>query len=251
MLKFETIQENGADQAAIPTAIVSNIQRFSIHDGPGVRTTVFFKGCPLSCKWCHNPESISFEMAKGDVRYTALELVKKVIRDQIFFGENGGVTISGGEPLAQDMAFMIDFLGRLKSLGINVVCDTSGDVPWENIELVMPYVEIFLYDLKLATEAAHKKFTGRTNKRIIENLKKLAKFKKTHLTIPVVGGVNEGNEMDEILKLAKKIAPGVPIKLIPYHQLGLHKWEKLGKTPQKFYTPTKEYIDGLTAVSLS
>ena len=233
------------DQPTIPTAIVTNIQRFSVQDGPGIRTTVFFKGCPLSCLWCHNPETISFEMEKGNVRYTAAELVKKVVRDQIFFGESGGITVSGGEPLAQDMAFMIDFLHRLKNQGINVVCDTCGDVPWDNIELVMPYVDVFLYDLKLATDAAHKKFTGRSNKRIIENLKKLAKTKKVFLSIPVVGGVNEGNEMKEILKLAKKAAPNAPVKLIPYHQLGLHKWEKLGKTPQKFYTPSKEYIDGL------
>ena len=244
--KLQTQAHNEIEiQSAKPTAIVTNVQRFSIHDGPGVRTTVFFKGCPLCCLWCHNPESISFEMEKGSEVYTACELAKKVMRDQIFFGENGGVTISGGEPLAQDMAFLIEFLRILKKHGINVACDTSGDVPWDNIELVMPYVDIFLYDLKLATEAAHKKFTGRSNKRIIENLKKLAKSKKVHLCIPVVGGVNEGNEMKEILRLAKRVAPVAPIKLLPYHQLGIRKWEKLGKTPQKFYTPAKEYIDGL------
>ena len=237
--------DNNSGKSPIPTAIVANIQRFSIHDGPGVRTTVFFKGCPLCCLWCHNPEMISFEMEKGDTRYTASELAKKVMRDQIFFGENGGVTLSGGEPLVQDMAFMIDFLRKLKERGINIACDTSGDVPWDNFELIMPYVDIFLYDIKLATEAAHIKFTGRSNKRIIENLKKLAKSKRVHLSIPVIGGVNEENEMKEMLKLAKKVAPHAPIKLNPYHQLGIQKWEKLGKTPQKFYTPTKEYINEL------
>ena len=245
MVKHTLNQSESADNSTIPTAIVTNIQRFSIHDGPGVRTTVFFKGCPLCCLWCHNPETISFEIEKGDVCYTAAELTNRVVRDQIFFGENGGVTISGGEPLAQDMAFMIDFLRKLKDQGISVVCDTSGEVPWDNFELVMPYVDIFMYDLKLATDTAHKKFTGRSNKRLIENLKKLAKIKKVLLSIPVVGGVNEGDEMKEILKLAKRAAPCAPVKLIPYHQLGLHKWEKLGKTPQKFYTPAMEYIDGL------
>ena len=239
------IQDKHMGNPAVPTAIVSNIQRFSIHDGPGVRTTVFFKGCPLSCKWCHNPEAISFELEKGSVCYTAAELAKKIVRDQIFFGENGGITISGGEPLAQDMAFMIDFLNKLKNQGINVVCDTSGDVPWDCFQLVMPYVDLFLYDIKLATESAHLKFTGRSNKRIIDNLRKLSKLKKVQLCVPVVGGVNEGNEMKEILRLAKKVAPSAPVKLIPYHQLGIQKWERLGKNPQKFYTPTKEYIDGL------
>ena len=230
---------------ATPTAIVTNIQRFSIHDGPGVRTTIFFKGCPLCCLWCHNPETISYDMEEGCFIYTADELVKKATRDQIFFGENGGVTISGGEPLAQDMAFMIDFLRKLKSLGINVACDTSGDVPWDNFDLVMPYVDIFLYDIKLATETAHIKFTGRSNKRIIENLSKLAKSNKVQIRIPVIGGANERREMKEILKLAKKTAPTAQVKLIPYHSLGIQKWEKLGKTPQKFFTPTKEYIDSL------
>ena len=245
------VHGESVERSLVPIAVVSNIQRFSIHDGPGVRTTIFFKGCPLNCLWCHNPETISFEKEKGSDCYTADDLVKKVTRDQIFFGKYGGVTVSGGEPLAQDMAFMIDFLERLKTLGINVVCDTSGDVPWEHFELVMPYVDIFLYDLKLGTDAAHKKFTGRSNKRIIENLQKLAKSKKVHLTIPVVGGVNEGNEMKEILKQVKNIAPNAPINFIPYHQLGLHKWEKLGKTPQKFYTPSKEYIDELAAEYIS
>ena len=230
---------------ATPTAIVTNIQRFSIHDGPGVRTTIFFKGWPLCCLWCHNPETISFEMEEGCFIYTADELAKKATRDQIFFGENGGVTISGGEPLAQDMAFMIEFLRKLKSHGINVTCDTSGDVPWSSIELVLPYVDIFLYDIKLATETAHIKFTGRSNKRIIENLSKLAKTNKVQIRIPVIGSANEGKEMKEILKLAKKVAPAASIKLIPYHSLGIQKWEKLGKTPQKFFTPTKEYIESL------
>ena len=239
------INEENVSQPEMPTAIVANIQRFSVHDGPGIRTTVFFKGCPLCCLWCHNPEAISFEMEEGSEIYTAGELAKKVVRDEVFFGEHGGVSISGGEPLAQDMAFMIDFLGKLKKQGINVVCDTSGDVPWDNFELVMPYVDIFLYDIKLATETAHKKFTGRSNKRIIENLAKLAKTDKVILRIPVVGGANEGREMKEILKLAKKTAPTAKIQLIPYHSLGIQKWEKLGRTPQKFYTPTKEYIDGL------
>ena len=246
---FQTqLPDEGTNWPEAPTAIVTNIQRFSIHDGPGIRTTVFFKGCPLCCLWCHNPETISFEMGEGSVRYTARELAKEAMRDQIFFGEDGGVTISGGEPLAQDMAFMTEFLRELKKQGINIACDTCGEVPWVNFELVMPYVDVFLYDLKLATESAHIKFTGRSNKRIIENLKKLAKTGKAQLRIPVIGGANEGNEMKEILKIAAEAAPNVPIKLIPYHNLGIGKWEKLGKTPQRFFAPTEEYVEGLRYV---
>ena len=228
-----------------PTVNVTNIQRFSIHDGPGIRTTVFFKGCPLSCLWCHNPEAMGFEADLNSKSYTAWELLKNVLRDRLFFGNDGGLTISGGEPLAQDMAFMSDFLGMVKKQGINVVCDTSGDVTWENFEVVMPYVDLYLYDVKLATESAHIKFTGRSNKRLIENLEKLVRQCRVEIRVPVIGGANEGNEMAELIKLIKSIAPDAPIKFIPYHKLGIGKWEKLGREPQRFFTPSDEYIKSL------
>ena len=215
-------------QPKIPAAVVANIQRFSIHDGPGIRTTVFFKGCPLWCKWCHNPEMISFDKDENSRIFTTKELVKEVLRDQIFFGEDGGVTISGGEPLAQDMCFMVDFLSALKRQGISIACDTSGYAPWENFELVLPYVDVFLFDIKLATEAAHINFTGSSNKLIIENLTRLAKTDKVHLRIPVIDGANDGSEIKKILALAKKKAPNAKIQFIPYHSLGVRKREKLG-----------------------
>ena len=230
---------------SLPTAIVTNIQRFSVHDGPGLRTTVFFKGCPLSCLWCHNPEAMSFEWEEGSSVYTVQELARIVLRDHLFFGSEGGVTVSGGEPLAQDMAFVAGFLQAVKKSGASTACDTCGDVPWVNFEAVLPYVDVFLYDLKFATEELHVKFTGRSNRRIVENLEKLAGTGKVTLRIPVVGKANDGREMEKILALAKKAAPKAPVEFVPYHEMGSLKWEKRGLRPHRFEVPPREYMEGL------
>jgi len=227
-------------------AIVTNIQRFAIHDGGGIRTTVFFKGCPLRCQWCHNPETWSFSAdiaassCGGEHSYSPAELARIVLRDQIFFGESGGVTISGGEPLAQDMAFVLEFLQILKKHHIHIACDTCGDVLWENFAAVVPYVDLFLYDIKMATPELHVKYTGRDNERIIANLEKLVPLAEVWLRVPVIGGVNDGEEMANIIALANAIAPGSKVFLLPYHNLGTGKWEKLDKPAPAFYTPSDE-----------
>ncbi|MCL2571055.1 MAG: radical SAM protein [Defluviitaleaceae bacterium] len=213
---------------------IANIQRYAIHDGGGIRTTIFFQGCPLSCNWCHNPETMGAIFSDKGLTYSPQELAKRVLRDQVFFGDNGGVTISGGEPLAQDMGFIVKFLQLLKEKGIHIACDTCGDVPWENVEAVLPYVDIFLYDLKIATPELHKKHTGQDNTRIISNLKKLS---NVWLRIPVIGGVNDGEEMNNIIALAKSAAPTSKVSLLPYHNMAEGKWEKLGKKMSTFYTP--------------
>lgn len=245
---------------------VANIQRYAVHDGDGIRTTVFFKGCPLACCWCHNPETIGFE-AEGIFHaercvscggcgapceygarevvgkaYEAGELAKLVMRDRIFFGDMGGVTLSGGEPLAQNIADLLALLKILKRDGIGVAIDTSGDVPWERIADVMPYTDVFLYDVKTACGELHMKYTGRSNDRILANLEKLAQMANVWLRIPVIGGVNDGDEMADIIALMQKIAPGRRITLLPYHAIGRDKWQKLEKTapPYEFGTPTAQ-----------
>jgi len=218
---------------------ITNIQRYAIHDGGGIRTTVFFKGCPLSCLWCHNPETQSF--GEGDCRlYTPQALAQAVLRDQIFYENGGGVTISGGEPLAQNIDEMLAFLIIIKERGIHIACDTCGDVPWGNFEAVLPYVDMFLCDIKLASPALHKKYTGRDNKQIISNLECLAKTAQVWLRIPVVGGVNDGDEMDNIIALAKQAAPGSKVSLLPYHSMGAGKWAEINKPAHIFTTPSNE-----------
>jgi len=218
---------------------ITNIQRYAIHDGGGIRTTVFFKGCPLRCQWCHNPETHSFGPDDGAKAYTPQELARIVLRDQIFFGSNGGVTISGGEPLAQDTDFMLEFLSLLKKQDVNIACDTCGDVPWERFEAVLPYVDLFLYDIKFASSELHLKYTGRDNQQIISNLKNLASLAKIWLRIPVIGGANDDDEMTKIIALAQSLAPGNTVSLLPYHNMGTDKWNKIGKPSPGFHTPDK------------
>jgi len=225
--------------------LITNIQRYAIHDGDGIRTTVFFKGCPLSCSWCHNPETQSFK-AEGKVfSYSPGELAGIIMRDRIFFEDAGGVTLSGGEPLAQDTTYILALLKILKQNDINTACDTCGDVPWENFASVLPYVDVFLFDIKAVSRELHIQHTGRDNLRIIDNLKKLVSLTAVWLRIPFIGGFNDGEEMQEIINLAKTIAPNCKVFLLPYHSLGEGKWAKINKHSKKtdFYTPSSEQIN--------
>ena len=226
------------------SVLITNIQRYAIHDGGGIRTTVFFKGCPLACAWCHNPENISFLPEGEFFSYTPQELAQIVARDQVFFGEHGGVTISGGEPLAQNSEYMLEFLALLKKKDIHVACDTSGDVDWGVVEAVLPYVDLFLYDIKAASQSLHIKYTGQDNGRILSNLKKLAPLTQVWLRIPVIGGVNDGDEMQEIIAFAKAAAPGCKVSLLPYHRMGERKRNK--SINFTFATPSGERMLEIT-----
>jgi len=228
-------------------ALVTNIQRFAIHDGGGIRTTVFFKGCPLACEWCHNPETQSFDNDGEATCYSLEALARVILRDQVFFCDSGGVTISGGEPLAQDIGFLLELLRLLKNKGMHIACDTCGDVPWQHFEAVLPYVDLFLYDIKLATGQLHSEYTGRDNIQIVDNLKKLVQEANVWLRIPVIGGVNDGDEMAKIIALAGGIGPGCRVSLLPYHSMGADKWTKLGKPRPEFYTPADKRIAEIKA----
>ncbi len=203
-------------------AIILDIQRMSTEDGPGLRTTVFFKGCSLHCAWCHNPESIAFapvvqwqqnrcigchtceevcpthairfsdsgvlidsklcnlcgvcvdECPSGalhikGVSYTVDGLFKELVKDKVYFGQEGGVTLSGGEVLMQG-AFAIKLLEKLKKHGVGTALDTAGCVPYATLQEALQYTDILLYDLKLADSDEHKKFTGAGNELILSNL---------------------------------------------------------------------------------
>jgi len=250
-------------------AYITNIQRYAIHDGGGIRTTVFFKGCPLRCEWCHNPETQEFAIVVDDeqresvceavppviarsvaTKQSTKELARIVLRDQIFFGDKGGVTISGGEPLAQDMDYMVEFLSLLKKHDVNIACDTCGDVPWENFQAVLPYVDLFLFDLKLASPELHMKYTRQDNKRIISNLEILSaqtsqKTAKIWLRIPVIGGVNDNEEMLKIIALAQSASPNSKVSLLPYHNMGTDKWTKIRRPSPNFYTPSQEKMNAI------
>jgi len=252
---------------------ITNIQRYTLHDGGGIRTTVFFKGCPLHCAWCHNPETLSFTADVQTLKYTPQTLAQIVLRDQIFWGETGGVTLSGGEPLAQDLRFMVDFLRILKAHDVHIAIDTCGAAAWEHINQVLPYTDLFLYDFKLASDEAHKAFTGCGNALILNNLRALDTTinKKTPqhskppalfdehpddpvlrkdlqlwLRIPVVGGVNDSDqEMHAMIDTIKNINIPADIYLLPYHNMGAHKWGNthVPAVAANFYTPTPERMN--------
>lgn len=237
--------------------LIFNVQKFSIHDGPGIRTTIFFKGCPLHCPWCHNPESQSFaaetmvdkngkEECIGKA-YTLDEVVDKAAQDIIFYERSGGgVTLSGGEVMAQDMDYVVALMQRLDEEGIRVGIDTSGAVPYERFERVMPYTDFFLYDIKLFDALKHKKYIGVDNELILENVKKLSDSGATlYLRLIMVDGVNTDLEAD-IKPLAQWLVQNhihaKKVHLLPYHTLGKDKYTELGREATLFAVPERRTL---------
>ena len=242
------------------TGLISGIKRMEIHDGDGLRTTVFFKGCPLKCIWCHNPESISFQkqiaffaakcigcglcggekneksalscpsgaqMCYGQ-EYDADSLADMLSQDAPFFeSSGGGVTFSGGECLAQG-DFAVTLAQRLFSRGISVDIDTCGYVRQEILEKILPYTDVFLYDLKAIDPAVHKKCTGHDNELILNNLQFLSRAgARIEIRYPLVMGYNDG-ECEKIGAYLQAI-PGIQrIKVLQYHALSASRYAALG-----------------------
>lgn len=243
------------------TGTIFDIQHFSVHDGPGIRTTVFMKGCPLRCRWCHNPEGLSKSLQLqffedncigcglcGDRNQLsdsqrcpadALkicgrevsedEVLDAVLKDKIFYSDNGGVTFSGGECLLQ-ADFVASVLRKAKAAGLHTAIDTCGYVPFEAFEKTLAYCDLYLYDIKCFTSALHKEYTGVDNLRIIDNLKRLAEFQKDiWIRIPVIPDFN--NNIDEMTQIAELVSSMPSVKqltLMPYHTLGASKYKTLG-----------------------
>jgi len=224
--------------------LIFDIKRYSVNDGPGIRVTVFLKGCPLSCQWCHNPEGINPEPEEvtridsvGEIEfvrketagrwYEAEDVVKEVLRDSVFINESGGgVTFSGGEPLLQP-DFLYELLKKCRERGLHTAVDTSGQVPWEDIHRIIPFTSLFLFDLKHAHSDLHKLYTGSPNELILSNLKMLAETGATiWLRIPVIGGVNtDEKNVIETSKIISELNHGriTKICLLPYHKGGTSK----------------------------
>ncbi|GAB4337838.1 MAG: glycyl-radical enzyme activating protein [Calditrichia bacterium] len=230
-------------------AIVFDIKRFAIHDGPGIRTTVFLKGCPLSCWWCHNPESIKMkpeprpegfrsrylQIRGGDPgmigrEISLQELVGELVKDQIVFEESGGgVTFSGGEPLLQ-AEFVAAAFAELNRRGIHCTLDTCGEVDWSRFEIVLPYTQLVLYDLKLMDTKNHLKHTGKKNDRILANLRRLLELKfPLRLRIPLIPGATDTPEnLDAIIRFLKEFEAVIPVDLLPFNQFAPDKFRRMG-----------------------
>jgi pyruvate formate lyase activating enzyme len=264
--------------------IVFDIKKFSIHDGPGIRTTIFFKGCPLSCWWCHNPESqapepeLVFRESRcircgtceavcaqgaiswdGDVVFTdgenctlcgncvevcyaeareiagqemtVAQVMTEIERDIPFYDESGGgVTFSGGEPLFQ-LDFLLALLRACKEKEIHTALDTCGFAPWETLDDIREYVDLFLYDLKLIDDAKHRKFTGVSNELLLRNLQMLSeRGHNIFLRVPIVPGINDD---DENICQTGTFAAALPhlnqVDILPYHHAAVEKYKRLNK----------------------
>ena len=274
------------DDIAEARGVVFNIQRFSIHDGPGIRTTVFLKGCSLRCGWCSNPESIrlSPEIITRDIkcircgkcveacsqqaitvventrtiqwekcnycmkcaevcpsgaieamgRYmTVAEVMDSVGRDASYYRRtNGGMTLSGGEPLVQ-WQFALKLLQEAKRRGLHTALDTTGYTDWEILDEILNFTDLVLYDVKHPNSARHQEATGVPNERILDNLRKTVakpglKVWVRHPVIPQFSDSEE--ELEELCKLILTLKPSVEkISLLPYHKFGELKYAAMGK----------------------
>jgi pyruvate formate lyase activating enzyme len=214
---------------AAATCRVFDVQRFSIHDGPGIRTTVFLEGCPLRCAWCQNPEA--FRAGRAPVR-TAASIVAEVLEDRDYYAASGGgMTLSGGEPLLH-AAPAIALLEEAKRHGLHTCVQTSGAVPEANLAAVLGLVDVFQLDLKHMSPRRHRELTGAGCERVHESAAFLLVCgAAVELRLPVIPGVNDDAEnLDEVARFL--LAHGVrALPLVPYHRLYLHKYAELGLEP--------------------
>lgn len=248
-----------------------DIRRYSVHDGPGIRVTIFLKGCPLACRWCHNPEGINpqpeeitrvdkigerefFKRETAGHWYTTDEMMEIILRDQIFLDESsGGVTFSGGEPLLQE-EFLTEALQQCKRHNLHTAVDTSGYAPEASILKIIKHTDLFLFDLKHAADEVHLKFTGVSNALIISNLKIISSLEIPYwIRIPVIPGFNES---DEDMKAIRDLVTSLPgrlaekICLLPFHKAGLHKNKMLGtgNDTSIFKVPEKQRLNEIKEI---
>ncbi|WKY48051.1 glycyl-radical enzyme activating protein [Eubacteriaceae bacterium ES3] len=299
---------------------VYDIQGFSVQDGPGIRTTVFLKGCPLRCPWCHSPESQSFaselswmaikcigvekcgrcleacpkgaislgEMEKNAATdevnqkividrsicddcgectkacypgalfmcgkdYTVEDLIEKVSKDIPFYKQSGGgVTISGGEALSQPQ-FTLEVLKGLKEREIHTALDTTGFADIKHLQAVIPYVDLFLYDLKNSDGDLHKRVTGVANDRILENARWIAENGgKMQIRIPIIPGFNDSEEnFHKTGEFCRSLGEAISvIQILPYHNLGVTKYQRIRTTAPIFEVkpPSDEKVATLKAL---
>jgi pyruvate formate lyase activating enzyme len=284
-------------------AWIFDIQRFSVHDGPGIRTTVFFQGCPLRCEWCQNPESqvaarqlllygdlclscgacaqvcptldgqsrdaSSYSETGHLLRSSTCtvcgrcadvcpaaarriagrqaevdEIVDLALRDRSFYGDQGGVTLGGGEPLGQ-WAFARALAVRLHDEGVHVAIDTACLAGREVIQSVPEHVDLVLADLKLVTSEAHRRWTGANNAPILGTIRAWSRAMPGRLwiSVPLIPGVQDETELDLMAEFIQSLDPSPPVRLIPYHRLGDAKYTALGRAIPAFPGSVEDLVE--------
>ncbi len=237
---------------------IFDIQRYSIHDGPGIRTIVFLKGCVLRCRWCCNPESQEYQIQNMTIGgkskvvgedITVDEVMKEVLKDMNYYHRSGGgVTLSGGESLCQP-EFARAILAYCKEYGLHTAIESTACAPFETIEKILPYLDLYLMDIKHVDSEKHKAFTGKGNELILENAVKLAKAaKKLIIRVPVIPTFNNSpEEIRAIADFASKLPNVEELHLLPYHRLGQDKYEGLGReyTLKHIEPMTDSYMESL------
>lgn len=228
---------------------IHSLESFGSVDGPGVRFVVFLSGCAMRCRFCHNPDT--WKLQSGTM-YTADEVIEKSLRYRSYWGNKGGITVSGGEPLLQ-IDFLLELFQKAKENGIHTVLDTSGnpftyEEPfWGKFQKLMEYTDLIMLDIKQIDEEEHKILTGCTNRNILEMAKYLSKIQKPvwirHVLVP------EYSDKDEYLMRLRDFIDTLDnvdrVEVLPYHTLGVFKWKELGlKYPlEGIDPPSKERID--------
>lgn len=224
--------------------LVSNIQRMCMNDGPGIRTTVFFKGCNLRCPWCANPENISslpqtYVQRDGYVgvygkEYSSEELYSQLIKDKQYWSNSGGVTFSGGEPFLQ-LKLIGDLLEKMRQEKVHLAVETALQIPIEDVAPVLDYINLFIVDVKILDVFLAEKVIGGNVANYIENLKYLSKCNKDVLfRFPCCTEytVTKGN-IDMVLDLLKNYSEW-PVEIFGVHSLGREKYESLGMSFHEF-----------------
>ncbi|MDY0297506.1 MAG: radical SAM protein [Acidobacteriota bacterium] len=214
---------------------IFDIKRFAVHDGPGIRTTVFFQGCPLHCPWCHNPESLAFARQgrpapPGARKVAATELIDQLERDRVFFEESGGgVTLSGGEPLSQP-GFLDALLAGCKERGLHTALDTCGHAPPHRARPLLRCADLVLFDVKLLSSRELLRHCGVTNRHIALNLQQVMEGpSRLWLRFPLIPGYTDAaGNIELLLKLVEAHAPAIErVSLLPFHPTAAHKYRRL------------------------
>ena len=240
---------------------IFDIQRFSVHDGGGIRTIVFLKGCPLRCKWCCNPEGQHYDIEKMTLGgkekivgrdVTVGEIIDVIERDRVYYRRSGGgLTLSGGECLAQP-DFAVALLKAAKERGINTAIESTGFADFSVISRYLPYLDIYLMDIKHMNSAKHKEFTSQPNEKILENARKITNA-GTRLIVrtPVIPTFNDTKEeIAAIAEFARSLRGVKEMHILPYHRIGMDKYKGLGReySLTGFDPPSKELMNELLEV---